>query len=288
MLAYEPDGGCDCLYDPGLHAPAELDEDQRAFIASAEAVCITVGPARATREALALARANAPLAWVVKADPRAVPGDLAAALTARYGNSTLTAPRYDIEAARDQVHIESVADASWGEPRPRSAEDNAAGAAAPPIPTVGSSRDTSLFQYVRAVPAGAAGLLAVALDAPIVQGSTRTREREELFDAFRRGELRTLVVSKVANFSIDLPEASVAVQVSGTFGSRKEEAQRLRAEDPERIANWIRRTIEVVPADQVGLSTDCALSSVRRIVARKKLANMVAGAEIVRAELEGR
>ncbi|HEY8374368.1 MAG TPA: DNA repair helicase XPB [Pseudonocardiaceae bacterium] len=69
--------------------------------------------------------------------------------------------------------------------------------------------------------------LGAALDAPIVQGSTRNREREALFDAFRRGELRTLVVSKVANFSIDLPEASVAVQVSGTFGSRQEEAQRL-------------------------------------------------------------
>jgi DNA excision repair protein ERCC-3 len=69
--------------------------------------------------------------------------------------------------------------------------------------------------------------LGVALDAPIIQGSTRNREREELFDRFRRGELPVLVVSKVANFSIDLPEASVAVQVSGTFGSRQEEAQRL-------------------------------------------------------------
>ncbi|HEY2762433.1 MAG TPA: DNA repair helicase XPB [Pseudonocardiaceae bacterium] len=69
--------------------------------------------------------------------------------------------------------------------------------------------------------------LGAALDAPIVQGSTRNKEREILFDAFRRGEVRTLVVSKVANFSIDLPEASVAVQVSGTFGSRQEEAQRL-------------------------------------------------------------
>ncbi|SDD27219.1 DNA repair helicase XPB [Actinokineospora iranica] len=69
--------------------------------------------------------------------------------------------------------------------------------------------------------------LGEALDAPVIQGATKNREREELFDAFRRGELRTLVVSKVANFSIDLPEASVAVQVSGTFGSRQEEAQRL-------------------------------------------------------------
>lgn len=65
------------------------------------------------------------------------------------------------------------------------------------------------------------------LGAPVIQGSTRNREREKLFDAFRRGEITTLVVSKVANFSIDLPEATIAVQVSGTFGSRQEEAQRL-------------------------------------------------------------
>ena len=65
------------------------------------------------------------------------------------------------------------------------------------------------------------------LGAPVIQGSTRTSEREQRYDAFRRGELRRLVVSKVANFSIDLPEASLAVQVSGTFGSRQEEAQRL-------------------------------------------------------------
>jgi DNA excision repair protein ERCC-3 len=65
------------------------------------------------------------------------------------------------------------------------------------------------------------------LQAPIIQGQTTNREREKLFDAFRRGELSTLVLSKVGNFSIDLPEATVAIQVSGTFGSRQEEAQRL-------------------------------------------------------------
>jgi DNA excision repair protein ERCC-3 len=69
--------------------------------------------------------------------------------------------------------------------------------------------------------------LGVALDAPVIQGSTRNREREALYDRFRAGEVPVLVVSKVANFSIDLPEASVAIQVSGTFGSRQEEAQRL-------------------------------------------------------------
>ncbi|WP_066908749.1 DNA repair helicase XPB [Millisia brevis] len=69
--------------------------------------------------------------------------------------------------------------------------------------------------------------LGEVLGAPVIKGSTRTKEREQLFDDFRQGRIRTLVVSKVANFSIDLPEASVAVQVSGTFGSRQEEAQRL-------------------------------------------------------------
>ena len=65
------------------------------------------------------------------------------------------------------------------------------------------------------------------LGAPVLKGETTVAERQRLFGAFRAGELHTLVVSKVANFSIDLPEASVAIQVSGSFGSRQEEAQRL-------------------------------------------------------------
>ncbi len=65
------------------------------------------------------------------------------------------------------------------------------------------------------------------IDAPVITGSTSVNERQRLFDAFRTGEITRLVVSKVANFSIDLPEASVAIQVSGSFGSRQEEAQRL-------------------------------------------------------------
>ena len=69
--------------------------------------------------------------------------------------------------------------------------------------------------------------LSEKLDAPLIDGKTRNKKREELFEQFRSGEISTLVVSKVANFSIDLPEASLAIQVSGTFGSRQEEAQRL-------------------------------------------------------------
>nr|WP_222437714.1 DNA repair helicase XPB [Quadrisphaera sp. RL12-1S] len=65
------------------------------------------------------------------------------------------------------------------------------------------------------------------LDAPVITGETSVAERQRLFQAFRTGEIHVLVVSKVANFSIDLPEAALAVQVSGSFGSRQEEAQRL-------------------------------------------------------------
>ncbi|WP_248583233.1 DNA repair helicase XPB [Nocardioides sp. InS609-2] len=69
--------------------------------------------------------------------------------------------------------------------------------------------------------------LGEALDAPVIKGETPVKERQRLFEAFRTGELGLLVVSKVANFSIDLPSAEVAIQVSGSFGSRQEEAQRL-------------------------------------------------------------
>ena len=69
--------------------------------------------------------------------------------------------------------------------------------------------------------------IAEHVGAPTITGETGVKERERLFEAFRQGEERVLVVSKVANFSVDLPEAAVAIQVSGSFGSRQEEAQRL-------------------------------------------------------------
>jgi DNA excision repair protein ERCC-3 len=69
--------------------------------------------------------------------------------------------------------------------------------------------------------------LATRLEAPLITGETTVRRREQLYEAFRSGEVELLVVSKVANFSIDLPSAQIAVQVSGAFGSRQEEAQRL-------------------------------------------------------------
>ena len=69
--------------------------------------------------------------------------------------------------------------------------------------------------------------IAKRLEVPLIHGKTSNAQREKLFEAFRTGSVQVLVVSKVANFSIDLPEAAVAIQLSGTFGSRQEEAQRL-------------------------------------------------------------
>jgi DNA excision repair protein ERCC-3 len=71
------------------------------------------------------------------------------------------------------------------------------------------------------------GELSQLLDAPIITGETKQRERDELYEGFRNGSIKRLVVSRVANFAVDLPDANVAIQVSGTFGSRQEEAQRL-------------------------------------------------------------
>lgn len=69
--------------------------------------------------------------------------------------------------------------------------------------------------------------IAAVFRMPLITGQTPNGERERLYAAFRRGELPRLVVSKVGNFAVDLPDANVAIQVSGTFGSRQEEAQRL-------------------------------------------------------------
>ena len=70
-------------------------------------------------------------------------------------------------------------------------------------------------------------MIARSLRAPLITGKTPHGKRDQLFESFRRGRIKVLVVSKVANFSIDLPDANIAIQVSGTFGSRQEEAQRL-------------------------------------------------------------
>jgi Protein of unknown function (DUF3999) len=86
-------------------------------------------------------------------------------LVARYGNATLTAPKYDLEAARDKLRIDSVAEAKWAEPRVRTSEETASGAP-PPLPTVGAPLDVSDFKYIRPIPTGDPGLLVIPLDAP--------------------------------------------------------------------------------------------------------------------------
>ena len=104
-----------------------------------------------------------------------------------------------------------------------------------PISTI---LDTFMEEGIKLTPIGATLLgvpglddqlddLSETLGVPVIKGETPQKERERLFAAFRTGEITCLVVSKVANFSVDLPEATIAIQVSGAFGSRQEEAQRL-------------------------------------------------------------
>jgi DNA excision repair protein ERCC-3 len=93
--------------------------------------------------------------------------------------------------------------------------------------------------------------IAGPLGLPVLTGTTPQRKRDELFARFKEGHIRVLAVSKVANFAVDLPEASVAIQISGTFGSRQEEAQRLgRILRPKRNGNQA-HFYSVVSADTV-------------------------------------
>ena len=84
--------------------------------------------------------------------------------------------------------------------------------------------------------------LSKELGAPIIQGKTPNDERDKIYGKFKSGEIKLLIVSKVANFAVDLPDANVAIQVSGTFGSRQEEAQRLgrilRPKSGENLAHF--------------------------------------------------
>ena len=77
---------------------------------------------------------------------------------------------------------------------------------------------------------------------PLITGKTKTAEREKLYENFRSGRVKRLIVSKVGNFSVDLPDANILIQVSGTFGSRQEEAQRLgrilRPKEDQRPAHF--------------------------------------------------
>ena len=91
-------------------------------------------------------------------------------LVARYGNPSLEAPRYDLEAVRQTLAINTTMDAAWGEARLRSPEENAS-TTVPALPTVGSALDDALFRHVRPIPPGAAGLVTIPLDAPVLAHS---------------------------------------------------------------------------------------------------------------------
>jgi hypothetical protein len=125
-------------------------------------------------------------------------------VTARYGNATLTAPRYDLEAARDQLRIDTVADAKWSDARVRA--ESTTPAPAPPLPTVGAALDPSLFKYVRGVPPGAAGLVAVGLDASVLghsAGASRGFADLRVVDASDR-QIPYIVEHTAEPLSIDL------------------------------------------------------------------------------------
>ena len=99
-----------------------------------------------------------------------------AGLVARYGNAALAPPRYDLEAVRDQLRIDTVPGAAWGDARARTADENPT-APAPPLPTVGATLDPALFGYRRAIPSGEAGLVAVPLDASVLAHSASQARR---------------------------------------------------------------------------------------------------------------
>jgi hypothetical protein len=97
-------------------------------------------------------------------------------LVARYGNTKLSAPRYDLEAVREKLQSASVRSAAWGEARARTADENPE-VPAPPLPTVGATLDRAAFGYQRPIPAGDAGLVAVPLDAAVLAHSGNPRQR---------------------------------------------------------------------------------------------------------------
>ena len=127
------------------------------------------------------------------------------AMVARYGSPSLSAPRYDLEAVRDTLRLDAVTPAAWGDAYAR-ASDEPAAAAAPPLPTVGSSLDPALFNYVRDIPPGDAGLIALPLDAAVLAHSAGASSRfadVRVIDASER-QVPYLVERASEPLSIDL------------------------------------------------------------------------------------
>jgi hypothetical protein len=120
---------------------------------------------------------------------------------ARYGNPSLNAPRYDLEALRPTLSITATAEAVWGEARLRSPEENVS-TAVPSLPTVGSTLDPAMFRYVRPIPSGGAGLITLPLDAPVLAHS-RTMADVRVLDGSSR-QVPYLVERASEPLSLDL------------------------------------------------------------------------------------
>lgn len=127
-------------------------------------------------------------------------------LVARYGDARLGAPRYDLEAARESVHIEKVADASWGVPHPREPVEGPASGIAP-MPTGGAPIDAKLFRYLRAIPAGEAGLIALPLDAAALTHSSGPRADFADLRVIDAGERQVPYVLERRDEPLELPIA---------------------------------------------------------------------------------
>lgn len=145
----------------------------------------------------------------------------ASALAARYGNPSLAVPKYDLEAARPALRIETVADATWGSARTRTADENAV-SAAPPLPTVGAPMDASRFRFVRDIPAGDAGLIALRLDVAALAHSSGVASRfadVRVIDTGRR-QIPYLVERSSEPLSIPLSLAKLATAPAALGSSR--------------------------------------------------------------------
>jgi hypothetical protein len=165
----------------------------------------------------AIAAEFAELPWIYFEAPEG-------ALAARYGNPSLLGPKYDLEAARPALRIDTVADATWGEPRTRSADENAV-SAAPPLPTVGAPVDASTFRFVRDIPAGDAGLIALRLDEAALAHSRSVASRfadVRVIDADGR-QIPYLLERSSEPLSIELSLARLSTRPSALGSSRHAE-----------------------------------------------------------------
>jgi hypothetical protein len=148
-------------------------------------------------------------------------------VTARYGNSSLKSPRYDLEALRPTLSIADTMDAVWGESRLRAEAENAA-TAAPVLPTIGSTLDPATFRYVRPIPAGVAGLVTIPLDASALAHSTSESFADvRVLDASNR-QVPYLVERVSEPLSLDLTVEAVTTRPASLPSDRTLSVYRVR------------------------------------------------------------